>query len=122
MRFPGADAWFAAPQDELRRMARPWFESMRNCGGDVRELLHDGCPTACVDDAAFAYVNAFRAHINVGFFHGASLADPAALLEGTGKRMRHVKLRWGQPADAEALGALILVACQDIRWRLARMD
>jgi hypothetical protein len=26
---------------------------MRQCGGDVRELMHDGCPTACVDDAAF---------------------------------------------------------------------
>jgi hypothetical protein len=117
-RDPSVDAWFAAPHDELRRMARPWFERMRGCGADVRELLHDGCPTACAEDAAFGYVNAFRAHVNVGFFHGASLEDPAGLLEGTGKRMRHVKLRSGQPVDAEALNALISAAYRDIRFRL----
>ena len=117
-RDPGVDDWFAASHDELRRMAQPWFERMRGCGADVRELLHDGCPTACVEDAAFGYVDAFRAHVNVGFFHGASLADPAGLLEGTGKRMRHVKLHWGQPVNVEALSTLIAVAYRDIRLRL----
>ena len=80
--------------------------------------MHDGCPTACVGDAAFGYVGAFSAHVNVGFFHGASLADPAGLLEGSGKRMRHVKLRWGSPADDAALAALIAAAYRDIRLRL----
>src|SRR5436190_11761509 len=103
MRFPGAvrrdpavEAWFARG-DALRGFALPWFERMRACGADVRELLHDGYPTACVEDAAFAYVGAFTAHVNVGFFQGAGLPDPADLLQGTGKRMRHVKLRWGDP-------------------------
>jgi hypothetical protein len=100
-------------------MAQPWFERMRGCGPDVRELVHDRCPTACVGDAAFGYVNAFRAHVNVGFFHGASLEDPARLLEGTGKRMRHVKLHWGRPVDVEALGELISGAYRDIRSRSA---
>lgn len=83
---------------------------MRNCGDDVRELLHDGHPTACVGEAAFGYVNAFTAHVNVGFFPGAHLADPARLLEGTGKNMRHVKLRPGAQIDEEALAALIQAA------------
>lgn len=91
---------------------------MRDCGPDVRELLHDGHPTACVDDAAFGYVNAFRSHANVGFFHGVALDDPAGLLEGTGKRMRHVKLRWGQQVNAAALTELIAAAYRDIRLRL----
>jgi hypothetical protein len=124
MRFPSAvprdprvDAWFA-DGDELRRLAEPWFERMRGCGSDVRELLQDGWPTACVGDAAFGYVAAFKAHANVGFFHGASLDDPAGLLEGAGKRMRHVKLRWGQPVDAQALAALIAAAYRDIGRRL----
>ncbi len=95
---------------------------MRGCGADVRELLHDGCPTACVGDAAFGYVNAFRAHVNVGFFHGAALDDPAGLLEGTGKRMRHVKLRWAQPVNAAALGVLIAAAYRDIQLRLGCAD
>ena len=97
-RDPSVDAWFAMPDHELRRMAEPWFERMRGCGADVRELVHDGYPTACVGDAAFGYVNAFSAHVNVGFFRGAALDDPAGLLEGAGKRMRHVKLRWGEMA------------------------
>jgi hypothetical protein len=117
-RDPGVDAWLAAPHDELRRMVEPWFEQVRGLGPDVRECLHDHCPTACVDDAAFAYVNAFKAHAAVGFFYGADLADPAGLLEGSGKRMRHVKLVWGRPVDQAALGALIATAYQDIRRRL----
>ena len=129
MRFPSAvrrdpkvDAWFAAPDHELRRMAAPWFEQIRASGPDVRELLHDGCPTACVGDAAFAYVNAFAAHVNVGFYFGAMLPDPAALLQGVGKRMRHVKLRWGEPVNEPALSELIAAAYRDIRVRLKSAD
>lgn len=126
MRFPnaarrdaGIDVWFSEPDHELRRVAQPWFDEMRRCGADVRELLQDGHPTACVEDAAFGYVDAFSAHANVGFFHGAALADPAGLLEGAGKRMRHVKLHWAQPVNAAALSALIGAAYRDIRARLA---
>ncbi len=118
-RDPGVEAWFCAGDDVLRRFVRPWFEQMRGCGGDVRELLHDGHPTACVGDAAFGYVNAFSAHVNVGFFHGAMLDDPAGLLEGSGKRMRRVKLRWGRVVDEAALRELIVAAYRDIRVRIA---
>ena len=99
-------------------MTQPWFEQMRGCGADVRELLHDGHPTACLGDAAFGYVDAFRAHANVGFFHGAALDDPAGLLEGAGRRMRHVKLRWAGPVNTAALSELIASAYRDIRTRL----
>ena len=90
---------------------------MRGCGDDVRELLHDGHPTACVGDAAFGYVAAFTAHVNVGFFRGAELADPGGLLQGTGKLMRHVKLRPGESVDAQALAQLIRVAYADMKAR-----
>jgi hypothetical protein len=117
-RHPDVDAWFSQPDHELRLMVQPWFEQMRGCGADVRELLQDGCPTACVEDAAFGYVNAFSGHASVGFFYGADLADPAGLLEGAGKRMRHVKLRWAQPVNAAALSELIAAAYRDMRLRL----
>jgi hypothetical protein len=71
-----------------------------------------------VGDAAFGYVNAFSVHVNVGFFYGAMLDDPASLLEGAGKRMRHVKLRWAQQVNAVALSELIAAAYRDIRLRL----
>jgi hypothetical protein len=103
---------------ELGVIAREWFEVMRACGTDVRELLHDGHPTACVADAAFGYVNAFKAHVNVGFFRGAELADPERLLEGTGRLMRHVKLRPGCSVNATALRKLIETAYTDMKGRL----
>ncbi len=115
---PAIEAWLDARPPELRAIAKTWFSVMRQCGSDVRELVHDGCPVACVEDAPFAYVNAFSAHASVGFYQGHALADPSGLLEGTGKRMRHVKLRTGAIPDAAALHALIRAAYADIRERL----
>jgi len=103
---------------ELGAIAQRWFEVMRACGDDVREVLHDGHPTACVGDAAFAYVNAFTAHVNVGFFRGAQIADPDRLLEGTGKLMRHVKLGPERNVDAMALRKLVETAYTDMKRRL----
>jgi hypothetical protein len=112
------DVWLGERPGELGAIARTWFTRMRECGDDVRELLHDHHPTACVEDAAFGYVNVFRDHVNVGFFHGAFLSDPGGLLEGTGKRMRHVKLRPGVEVNASALEALIGASYSDIKARL----
>jgi hypothetical protein len=125
LRFPSSakrdaaiESWMREHSGELGAIAQRWFEVMRDCGDDVRELLHDGHPTACVGDAAFAYVNAFTAHVNVGFFRGAEIADPDGLLEGTGRFMRHVKLRPGQQVDATALTSLIETAYIDMKERL----
>lgn len=104
-----------AHDGELGAIARRWFDAMRACGDDVRELLHDGQPTACIGDAAFAYVDAFTAHVNVGFFRGAYLPDPQGLLEGKGRFMRHVKLRPGEPHDAVALRHLVKAAYDHVK-------
>jgi hypothetical protein len=118
-RDPAVDVWFDAQSCELSSIARTWFALMRRCGENVRELVHDGCPNVCVQDAPFAYVNVFTSHVNVGFFHGASLADPARMLEGTGKHMRNVKIRPGIAVDRAALEDLISAAYTDIVARLA---
>ena len=118
-RDPAVEQWLTSGPSELRSIAQRWFAHIRACGPDVRELLHDDCPTACVEDAAFAYVNTFKAHVNVGFFCGALLADPAGLLEGNGKRMRHVKLTPDNEPNAAALGELVDAAYRDIKERLA---
>jgi hypothetical protein len=104
--------------DLLTAVARTWFKRMRACGEDVLELMHDACPVACVEDAPFAYVNVFKSHTNVGFFYGAHLDDPARLLEGSGKNMRHVKLKPGREHDAVALGCLIDASYLDVKIRL----
>lgn len=117
-RDPAIDAWFRDRPGELGAIAQQWFERMRQAGPEVREVLHDGCPTACVDEAAFAYVNVYKAHVNVGFFRGAELADPAGLLEGAGKMMRHVKLRPSEAVDENALVAMIETAYSRLRERV----
>jgi len=116
---PQIDRWFESQRPELAAIAREWFAQMRSCGADVTELLHDGHPTACVEDAAFGYVNVFTAHVNVGFFHGASLDDTSRMLQGTGRFMRHVKARPESLPDRASLEALIRLAYADIKARLA---
>jgi len=110
--------WFTEPDSELRQLARGWFDEWRLCGDDVEELLHDGHPTVCVRGVALGYVDAFQEHVNVGFFLGATLPDPAGLLEGTGRHMRHVKVRPVPPIDQSALRALIRAAYHDLKARL----
>jgi hypothetical protein len=117
-RDPAIERWMKEHRGELGEIARHWFAAMRECGDEVRELLHDGCPVACFGDAPFGYVNVYTAHVNVGFFQGWALKDPVRLLEGTGKFMRHVKLRPGMEANARALGGLIEQAYWDMKERV----
>src|SRR6516165_8031509 len=116
-RDPAIGVWMKEHAGELGTIACQWFELMRGCGDEVRELLHDGCPVACLGDVPFGYVNVFTSHVNVGFFQGAALPDPARLLQGAGKRMRHVTLKPGMAINVEALGRLIELAYADIKAR-----
>jgi hypothetical protein len=118
VRDPAIDAWMKDHAGELGAIAQRWFKVMRSCGDEVRELLHDGCPVACLGDAPFGYVNVFTSHMNVGFFHGAALRDPESLLQGTGKFMRHVKLTPAAATNDEALSSLIEAAYADIKERV----
>ena len=117
-RDPAVDAWLTGEPAELRAIARQWFMQMRRCGGDVRELMHDGCPVACIRTAPFGYVNSFKSHVTIGFFNGAALEDPAGLLQGNGKRMRHVKLPSNGSVNGTALSDLIGAAYRDLSHRL----
>jgi hypothetical protein len=119
-RDDAVESWLNDEPRLLRSMAAKWFMHIRRCGEDVRELMHDGCPVACVGDAAFAYVDSFKSHVNVGFFCGALLEDPSGLLQGNGKRMRHVKLSPGANVDEGALGELINAAYKDIQVRIGK--
>jgi len=128
---PAIDVWLDQQEPALGALAREWFTRMRRCGNDVCEVLHNRYPRrteprpsvgggiACVMDAPFAYVNVFRDHVTVGFYQGASLDDPAGLLQGSARFMRHVKLRPGNEVNAAALQALIDAAYADVKARLA---
>ncbi len=117
-RDPAIDTWMSEHRGELGAIAQKWFDVMRKCGDETRELLHDGCPVACLGDAPFGYVNVFKSHVNVGFFRGAELTDPARMLQGSGKLMRHVKLMPGIADDELSLSKLIQTAYSDIKARV----
>lgn len=118
-RDPAVETWLSRQPGELGAVARTWFSRLRACGFDVLEMMHDGYPVVCVKDVPFAYVNVFKAHANVGFYLGAELKDPACLLEGTGKRMRHVKVKPGESLDSKALGALIQQSYELVKFRVS---
>lgn len=112
------DDWLTDVRDELRDIARYWITQLRQCGDDVCVRIHDGCPVTCIGDAPFGYVNAFTVHVNVGFFYGAALPDPHGMLAGSGKRMRHVKIRPSVEIDSAALRSLVCAAYSDLTARL----
>lgn len=70
--------------------------------------------------AAYAYARAFGAHVNLGFFRGTHLPDPEGLLEGTGKALRHVRLRMPEEALAPAVRSLLIAARDERRAALER--
>jgi len=129
MRFPNAvrrsaevQQWLDSHSGPLGDIARHWFARLREGGDDVCELMHDGCATACIGDGAFAYVGIYRAYVSIGFFHGTVLPDPEAVLEGSGRFMRHVTLKEGAEGRTRQVQALISAACLDMRQRQYRVS
>lgn len=96
------------------------FDSLPEAVEVVR--LGDGAATYGVGpkkmSEAHVYIMPRASYVNLGFFHGSELADPEGLLEGTGKRMRHVKVRSDEEARRPALGALIDAALAERREAL----
>jgi hypothetical protein len=63
----------------------------------------------------YAYIAVYGSHINLGFYHGASLPDPDHVLEGGGKGLRHVKIREVGALKSKAIKALLVGAIADRR-------
>ena len=112
--------WLNQKPEVLKPIAEKWFNVMMHCGQLVQGIFHDGYPIVCVESAPFAYVNAFTSHVNVGFFYGFELPDKLGLLEGGGKRMRHIKLFPGKEHHNEEIESLIQLAYADILERLMK--
>ncbi|MEM1269376.1 MAG: DUF1801 domain-containing protein [Bacteroidota bacterium] len=56
------------------------------------------------------YVSPQKGYVNLGFWHGVNVSDPEGLLEGTGKKLRHVKVRTVETAESPAVRALVAAA------------
>jgi len=104
--------------------------------GALRNLAHslhpDGVETASALERSvswgfaggkmqhwYAYLRPYAAHVNLGFFQGYRLPDPAGVLMGTGVKLRHVKLRQAGEAAALALADLMIAAQAERRAALS---
>jgi hypothetical protein len=81
---PATDAYVDRCAVPLVPLTSQLIALVRAAAPGAREVMHDGHPTFCVDDAPFVYVAAFTSHTNLGFFDGVALDDPGAVLEGKG--------------------------------------
>lgn len=114
---PAIDQCLATAAPELALLAGPWISHLRALGPDLRELMHDGHPTFCAGEFAFAYVGIYRAHVSLGFYRGVELDDPDRLLGASGRLMRHVKLWPGKAVNEPALHQLVECARAEIVLR-----
>ncbi len=62
----------------------------------------------------FCYIGVFKRHINLGFYYGSELPDPANLLEGTGKNFRHIKISDASQLEEEAVRELVRAASRQV--------
>jgi hypothetical protein len=115
---PAVARWFDDRPGPTGTLARATFARLRAAAPDMGELLHDNRPTACIDGAAFAQVGLAARHVTLSFFRGTDLPDPAGLLAGAGRLMRHVRLTSGAPPDP-ALDTLIAAAVAQMRAMLS---
>ena len=109
---------------EMQKIAKEARAIIRKLHADTTEVVRLGDRAATYGlgpkkmSEGYAYISPQSGHVNLGFFYGASLPDPDGLLEGTGKNMRHVKLR--SSADVKKARGLVEAALTERRRALGR--
>lgn len=61
----------------------------------------------------YAYIAPQSDYVNLGFYHGVALQDPGGLLEGAGKRLRHIKIKTGADAASKEIRTLLRSALSE---------
>jgi hypothetical protein len=119
----------AAPPRELLDLLKPYdrgiqelaialrqlvIEEMAPCCESIVEVyivaLHYG-PTHRMKDG-ICYIGVIKDHVNLGFLRGSELADRQRILEGTGKQMRHIKIRNTADLFRPAIRTYLREACE----------
>ncbi len=97
---------------ELREVARALRSFVKKTVPGAKETVNAwGIPTFEAPHP-FCFYMAGKNHVTFGFHFGTSLKDPGSLLEGTGKNIRHVKLRTVADLEQKSLRELVLAAAR----------
>lgn len=105
------DSYFADIPEPLRTVAADLRSMILGMDRDLREVIKWGSPVY-ERNKPVIWIKAQKKHLTCGFFRGAELADPEGLLEGTGKSMRHVKVRASGMATRGPMRNLVKAALQ----------
>jgi hypothetical protein len=109
---PDVEKLMAEHDPGIQAIERRLREVILEAMPDAREVVDRGNHLLAYSlgermrDLAFAII-AHKAHVNLQLADGVDLADPDGLVEGTGKRIRHVKCRSVEDCDRPALRRLI---------------
>mgnify|MGYP001814984199 CR=1 FL=1 len=125
-RFGTFDELMAETVGALQPIARRLREIVLEVHPEAEEVVRLGDRAATYGlgprkmSEGYCYVLPYTAWVNLGFYQGALLPDPEGVLEGTGARLRHVKIRSLDAADAPAVRALVMAALNERRSALGR--
>ncbi len=98
---------------EVRKVAKDLRKLVRDAAPDGEERPHKGWGNiGYYSNGQFCYIMPQRNWVNLGFYKGTDLPDPHGLLEGTGKRLRHVKVVPERNVPVEQLKGLVREAFQ----------
>ena len=100
------ESWFSGHDPALSRICDALRAVILDADPGLRESIKWGNPTY-EKKGKVCYLAAGKGYVSLGFFDGASLTDPTGRIEGTGKRMRHLKVRAMGEIDRERFGAWI---------------
>jgi hypothetical protein len=114
---PAIDAYIRSVKGEIGAVVARLVALVRSSVPGRDELRVHGAPQFCIEGEPFCYVVGYAKHVNLGFCDGASLPDPDGLLEGTGKAMRHVKIRPGATFPGGTLSRMVQEAARRVRAR-----
>ncbi len=120
--------------DDLLKLGQPAQQAcMRRLRALILDLHPDACEVVRLGERAatygvgpkkmsegYAYIMPHTEWVNLGFFRGADLPDPAAVLEGTGAKLRHVKIRSLADIERAPIRALLVAALKERRVALGR--
>jgi hypothetical protein len=104
---PEVDAWFDSAPESQRRVLSTLRALVQSIGPGIAEELKWGRPCYSTQRGLFCYLHSTKNHATLGFQQGTSLSDPLALLEGTGKDMRHIKFSASAELNEPAVLALL---------------
>ena len=116
---PAIDAYVQSVKSELGAIVARLVALVRSSVPGHDELRVHGMPQFCIGGEPFCYVVGYAKHVNLGFCEGAGLPDPDGLLEGTGKAMRHIKIRPGAEFPGRTLSRMVREAAKRVRVRQA---